>query len=918
MRSILLMILLTSAQAFGMVNCNTAPLKVEDLRVEYLVNPEGIDVLRPRFSWILKGDGFDRSQSSYQIVVASHQDMLQQPDVWDSGKINSDSTHHIVYSGPALASNHKYFWRVTVWDENQISSQSAVAFWSMGQLYFQDWEGQFIGLDVGYNKKDKYKELYLPPARYLRHSFTVNKKIKRATAYTTALGLYELRLNGKKVGDNYLLPGWTDYDKRLYYQTFDITDQLSQGDNAIGAIIADGWYSGYIGYALLVRLDQVRNFYGVNPAFMGQINIEYEDGSSEIISSSTQTWKASEGPIREADIIMGETYDARLEQENWDSPGFDDTDWKTPKPYTLPNGQLMASPTTGIKNQHRLRPVRITEPKKGTYIFDLGKNIAGIARLKTKGPAGTKISMRFGEILKSDGSLLTENLRRARATDTYILKGDGEEVWEPRFTYHGFQFVEVSGLTEEPDLETITGLQLSSISTDGGEFKSSNPMTNTLFQNIKTTQSANFMDIPTDCPQRDERLGWTGDAQVFARSATYTSDVSSFFTKFCVDLDDAQRWYGAYPNFAPFPFSRPGQFSPAWMDAGVIIPYTMMKVYGDTRIVDYMYPGMKKFMEFQERSSTGYLRPGAGKNWGDWLAVNETTSDDFIASAYYAYDAKLMSEMAAAIGKDEDAQKYQRDFENIKNAFAKRYIRPDATIIENSMTSYALALCFDLFPEDLAPKGAAHLANKIKDNDYKFATGFLGTKHVMLALSKYGHHKTAYQLFQQKEYPSWGFSIENGSTSIWERWNSFTKNDAENADLNAAMNSFSHYAFGSVAEWMYQYAAGIDTKDYGYNEITIEPAIDPAMDFIEASTNTIHGKVASRWEIKGKKFEMTITIPVNTTAHVVIPTDRPNRVKINSRSLNKIQDLTPSQQDTNKLTVNLGSGTYVISAPLIN
>ena len=895
---------------FANTNQSNTPLQIQQLRVEYLENPKGIDITTPRFSWVLNGDGYNRMQSAYKITVSSSKDFTQDSNVWNSGKIVSNQTNQISYNGKTLISGAKYFWNVTVWDENGVSSISETAHWSMGNLDFIDWQAQYIGHNVGYNKKDKYTELYLPPARYLRHAFNINKKIKRATAYTTALGLYELRLNGNKVGDDYLLPGWTDYNKRLYYQTFDITNQLSQGENVVGAIIADGWYSGYIGYALLVRLDKVRAFYGVNPSFMGQIKIEYEDGSSETIASNENSWKANQGPILEADIIMGETYDARLEHKNWDKAGFDDSKWSKPKRYTLPNGKLMASPTTAIKNQEILKPIEITEPKPGTYIFDLGKNIAGIAALKTQGKAGTKITLRFGEILKSDGTLLTENLRRARATDTYILNGNGIETWEPRFTYHGFQYVEVTGLTEIPTLETITGKQLSSIKTDASTFSTSNPMNNTLFENIKTTQAANFLDIPTDCPQRDERLGWTGDAQVFARSATYNADVASFFTKFCIDLDDAQRWYGAYPNFAPFPFSRPGQYSPAWMDAGIIIPYTMLQVYGDTKVVEHMYDGMQKFMEFQEKASTNYLRPGAGKNWGDWLAVNEETSHDFIASAYYGYDAKLMAEMATAIGKTEDAKTYQQDFENIKKAFSKKYILANGNTTEDSMTTYALALYFGLYPEALAQKGAARLAEKIKTNGYKFATGFLGTKHVMLALSKYGFHDVSYKLFLQKEYPSWGYSIENGSTSIWERWNSFTKDNSKNSDLNAAMNSFSHYAFGSVAEWMFQYAAGIDTKGYGYKNIIIKPAIHEELKYLNSSTNTINGKITSNWSIKGNSLYMTVIIPANTEAQIHIPTNKPSRIKLNNNKLNQI--ISSNETET---ILKLGSGNYEIKAP---
>jgi alpha-L-rhamnosidase len=900
-------------------NDKTNALSVHETRVEYLENPEGIDVLQPRFSWILKGEGRNRSQTAYQIVVASSQENLSEDnfEIWDSGKIASNQTNQIAYEGVPLTSGTKYYWQVRVWDETDNPSQwSPPAYWSMGLLKFSNWKGIFIGHDVGYDKTDKYDSLYLPPARYLRKSFAVNKKIKKATAYTTALGLYELRLNGNKVGDDYFLPGWTDYNKRLYYQTFDITERLQEGENVFGAIIADGWYAGYIGYALLVRLDKVREFYGVNPSFMGQIQIEYEDGSTEIIASDT-SWKANEGPTREADIIMGETYDARLENSGWDAPNYDDSKWKKPKVYTYPNGKLEAHPGTKVKNTEVLKPIAMTEPSAGTYVFNLGKNIAGIASLKVKGPKGTKVRLRFGEILKSDGNIQTKNLRKARATDTYILKGEGQETWQPKFTYHGFQYVEVTGYPGKPTLDAITGLVLSSIETNASTFKASNPMNNTLFENIKTTQSANFFEVPTDCPQRDERLGWTGDAQIYMRSASYNSDVAAFMTKFLIDLDDAQRWYGAYPNFAPFPYSRPNQYAPAWMDAGIIIPYNMYKVYNDTRILEYMYAGMEKFMEFQEDASTNFLRPGGGNNWGDWLAVNEETSHDFIGASFYGYDAKLMAEMAEALGKKEDAAKYQKLFENIKKAFAEKYILENGRTSEDTQTTYALALYFDLFPDALAEKGAARLAEKIEKNGFKFATGFLGTKHVMLALSKYGYDDISYKIFQQTEYPSWGYSVENGSTSIWERWNSYTKDDAANSDINAKMNSFSHYAFGSVAEWMFQHAVGIDTEDTGYRNIVIKPAISKEMDFMKGSYKSINGTIASAWYWKGNKVEMNIEIPVNTKAKVHIPTGKLSDIKERTKKIAKNPAITVLESNEKETVLEVGSGSYSFRAKVL-
>ncbi|MGB6150364.1 MAG: family 78 glycoside hydrolase catalytic domain [Pricia sp.] len=899
-------------------NPERLPLIIEKTRVEYVENPTGIDVIQPRFSWILKGEGKNRVQTAYRLVVSSSSEKLADTDadVWDSGKVISNSTNQIVYEGTPLLSNTRYHWKVQVWDESDLKSAwSEPAQWSMGLLKFSKWQGKFIGHDVGYDTTDKYDSLYLPPARYLRKSFIIEKKIKKATAYATALGIYELHLNGEIVGDANFLPGWTDYDKRLYYQTFDITNSLQKGENVIGAIIADGWYAGYIGYALLVRLDKVREFYGVNPSFMGQIHVEYEDGSSEIIASDV-SWKANQGPILEADILMGETYDARLELSGWDAPGYGENNWGSPKLYPYPKGKLQAYPSTNVQTVERIRPLEMTEPEPNTFVFDLGKNIAGIAELKVEGPKGTKVQLRFGEILKSDGNIQTENLRDARATDTYILKGEGLETWKPKFTYHGFQYVEVTGFPGRPTRDAIEGIVLSSIETDASTFNTSNAMNNTLYENIKTTQGANFFEVPTDCPQRDERLGWTGDAQTYMRSATYNADVAAFMKKFLVDLDDAQLWFGAYPNFAPFPYSRPNQYSPAWMDAGVIIPYNMYKVYNDTRILEYMYPGMEKFMQFQEDASTDFLRPGAGNNWGDWLAVNEETSHDFIASSFYGFDAKLMAEMTEALGKNEDAAMYRTLFENIKAAFADKYISSNGRISEDTQTSYALALHFGLFPEQLAEKGAARLAEKITDNGFKFATGFLGTKHVMLALSEYGYNDVAYKIYQQTEYPSWGYSVENGATSIWERWNSYTKNDAENSDINAQMNSFSHYAFGSVAQWMFQYALGIDSEDSGYRNILIKPSVSREMDFMEGSYESINGTIASAWKWKGKTLVMDLEIPANTRAKVYIPTADQKRIKEGNTPIAKVPGIQVLESTDTETIVLVGSGSYSFSAKM--
>ena len=891
-------------------------LHPEYLRCEYHVNPLGIDIVQPRLSWILTTEKRDQKQSAYQILVATTQQKLDQDqgDLWDSGKTSSDATNQLVYDGKPLTSRQDCYWKVKVWDaDGKASGWSEPAHWSMGLLKFSDWQARWISLDVGYDTLDMYKDLYLPPARYLRKSFSLTKPVKSARIYASAAGLYALHINGKRVGESYFTPGWTDYNKRIYYNTYDVTDLLNNGENAVGATIADGWYAGYIGYALLNRKDRVRGFYGENPAFLGQLEVEYEDGSREIIASD-QSWKASEGPIREADILMGERYDATKELTGWDQPGYDAGQWKDPKGVNWPEGQLQAYPGVTVQIEEEIEPKEITNPEEGVYLFNLGKNFAGKARLKVKGPKGTKITLRYGEMLYGDGRLMTENLRRARATDTYILKGEGDEVWEPEFTYHGFQYLEVTGYPGKPTEDAITGLRMNSATPPSSTFSCSNPMDNQLYQNILTTQAANFFDIPTDCPQRDERLGWAGDAQIYARSASYNADVAAFFNKWLVDLDDAQRWYGAYPDFAPFPFANDYQYAPAWMDVGIIVPYNIYKVYGDTRIIDRVYPGMQKFMQFQLDASTDYLRPGAGNNYGDWLALGTKTSNDFVASAYFGYDASLMAEMAKALGKKEDAERYQQLFDTIKKAFNKKYLKEDGTLTEDTQTAYALALYFGLYPEEQAQQGADRLAALIRENDNRFSTGFLGTKHVMLVLPKYGHTELAYTLFQQTAYPSWGYSVVNGSTSIWERWNSYTKENGFGGEQNASMNSFSHYSYGSVAEWMFSQAAGIDTDGAGYRKLLIQPEVDPSMDFLEGSYNSINGEIATRWERKKKNLTLEVTIPANTSAKVYVPAIDEKSVKESGKAIDKVEGIKFIGMEKDKAVFEVGSGKYTFTS----
>ena len=537
----------------------------------------------------------------------------------------------------------------------------------------------------------------------------------------------------------------------------------------------------------------------------------------------------------------------------------------------------------------------------------MGQNFAGRVRLKVKGEAGTKITLRHAEMLHEDGNIMTENLRQARAIDTYIVKGTAQETWEPTFTYHGFQYVELTGLKNKPDLDTITGIVLHSDTPLTSTFECSNPMINKLYNNIIWTQRANFIEVPTDCPQRDERLGWTGDAQVYVKAAAYNADIAAFYTKWLTDLDDAQQASGAYPDFAPWPYLHGEPYSPAWMDAGVICPYTIYQVYGDKRLIERLYPGMKKFIDFMLKNSTDYIRPADGNSWGDWLALGGETPKDLIATAYFTYDVKLMAKMATVIGKIDDANYYKKLFEKIKNAFNNAYVSKDVIIKGDTQTCYVLALSMDLLPQNKRKQAGRRLVNLINQSGQKMGTGFLGTKSILAALTEQGYHDLAYRLFTTKEFPSWGYSIEQGATTIWERWNSYTK-DKGFGDPN--MNSFSHYAFGAVCSWIFTNVAGIDSDTPGYKHIVIKPQPGGGITCAKAAYNSINGPIATDWKLDDGKFTLMVTIPANTTATVYIPAKNSDAVTENGKSIEDAESVKFVKMEAGKAIYQVGSGSY--------
>jgi alpha-L-rhamnosidase len=882
---------------------------VIDLRCEHRVNPLGLDVLHPSLSWALHSDRRAQKQLAYQVLVHADGALL-----WDSGRVESDRTTHVPYAGQPLTSHLDCRWQVRAWDQDGTATEwSAEARWSMGLLHPADWQADWIGSPDPRPPVKARPEPFLPPCPYFRRAFTVTQPVKRAVLHATAFGLYEARLNGHKVSSDYFTPGWTDYGKRLYYNTYDVTALLRQGANALGAILAEGWYCGHVGLLLtrVAGMPTGRDRYGDHPFLRLQLRLEHADGSVQTIGTD-DSWRVTDGPHREADILMGETYDARRELPGWDLPGYDDSAWQKPvvrrglKPRTL----LQAYPGVTVQQTQTLTPVGRTEPRPGVFVFDMGQNFAGRVRLAVEGPAGTRVVLRFAEMLHANGTLMTENLQQARATDTYILKGAGREVWEPHFTYHGFRHVEVTGYPGTPPLDAVSGVVLHSAMPTAGAFECSQPLVNQLYRNITWTQRANFFDIPTDCPQRDERLGWTGDAALYVRSAAYNADVAAFFTKWLVDLADSQRRNGAFPNYAPMLYQWRGDNanSPAWGDAGIVCPYTLYRTCADTRLIEQHWEAMTRFMDYQLSVSEGFIGPDRG--FGDWLAVGETTRKDLVATACWARNARLMAEMAEALGREGEARSYRDLFATIKEMFGRVFVYGDARLRGNTQTSYALAINLGLLPDEMLPAAGRNLVERIEAKGGHLSAGFVGLEHLLPALTRTGHLEVAYRLLTDTSYPSWGYSIRNGATTIWERWDSWTE---EKGFKNSRMNSFCHYAPGSVCAWLFDTVAGIDTEGPGFNKIVIRPRPGGGLTWVKASYHGQHGPIRVHWEVLPEAFRLNVEIPTNTTAAVHIAAAEED-VREGGRPARAAEGVRYQGRADGCAVYQVGSGTYAFEA----
>jgi len=883
------------------------------LRCEYLENPLGIDERQPRLSWWLDAEHRRGArQTAYQILASSAPG--GEADLWDSGKVVSDGSIHVAYAGKPLRSRQRVWWRVRAWDERGRPGESSErTWWEMGLLERNDWRAQWImGTLVG----GRWTSV---PAPYLRKTFFVGARVTRARLYATALGVYEAQLNGQRVGDLQLAPGWTDYRKRVNYQAFDVTPLLVVGDNTLGAILGDGWYCGHVAW-------RGRQLYGDRPKFLAQLVIEYLDGRIDVIGTDS-TWKFAYGPLLEADLLMGESYDARLEFAGWDKPGFDDRGWQAAR---VANGNgialdAMRGPPIRVQHSFKGRLLNESSPRAQSRVrrYDFGQNLVGRVRLRVKGAAGTALTVRHAEMLDKDGRLALANLRTARATDHFTVRGDaGGESFEPRFTFHGFRYVEVESRGPDLEIEELSALVLHSDLVPVGEFSCSDALVNQLQKNIQWSQRGNFLDVPTDCPQRDERLGWTGDAQIFIRTALFNFASAAFFTKWLQDVADAQTGSGTIPAVAPATDDLPADGGPAWADAVVICPWAVYECAGDRRLLERHYATCTRFIDELKASNPNFIRARTAlgfDGYGDWLALDDShkvdggTPKDLIGTAFFAHSARLVAAMATVLGKRADAKKYHALAEAVRAAFQRRFVTRDGDVTSGTQTARVLALHFDLLPPKLRPRVIADLVRDLEQRGWKLATGFVGTSYLPRVLTAAGRIDVAYKLLHQKQCPSWLFPVTQGATTTWERWDGWTR---ERGFHEGAMNSFNHYAYGAIGAWLYTVVAGIDVDAAhpGYRHIRLQPRPGGNLAAARARLASPHGEIVSAWRTSQRRFDWEVTVPANTTATARFPVPPKARLTEGGKPLERAPGVSKITRGRDEVSCHLAAGRYRLVA----
>lgn len=881
---------------------------IYDMRTDALVNPVGIDDVTPSFSWKVQSDKIGWLQSAYQIVVKNGDDI-----VWDSGKVETGISVGIPYDGETLASSTEYTWTVTAWDHEGKKTVSEPATFEMGLLGADAFaDTQWISCDAAAHNQ-------LPA---FRKAFNPKNELVSAKLYTSGLGVYESYINGQRVGRKLpdgtvkydeLKPGFTEMEDRKFYNTYDVTWILNQGEeNVLSAVVSGSWWS-----------DQCAAKYGKNDAYLAKLILTYADGTREVIVTDT-TWKSAKAAaVLAADIYSGESYDARVDL-SWMQPGYDDSGWSNAKQNTEFQGTICAwsgSPITVREDLQRdVQSVTVYKGAIGatasqygtinvvatygdeafvlnpgeTALIDFGQNFAGWEAFQVEGPAGTTLTIEHGEILNDgngdksrgndgpEGSIYNANYRAAAATTKYILNGQGVESYHPSFSFYGFRYIEI--VTDQTvTIHSVDGQVVTSVEKDTGFIETSDADVNQLISNIRWGQYSNYLSVPTDCPQRDERQGWTADTQVFSEAGCYLAFSKSFLEKFMMDMRDSQRSDGAYPGTAPTGCYHGGDWGgTGWADAGIIVPYNLYLLYGDTIVIEENWESMQLYVDGFLAGTNQY---GPRAVWGDWLAYesNDATIQQMLGIAFYAWDGLMMAEMAEAIGKPDDAKRYRALYEAEKIFFQSEYVKEDGTLKRGEQSVCLYALYLDLLPDANSVDAVINqLVSNIERNGNKLQTGFLGTAILLPTLTKIGRSDLAYTLLLQHENPSWLYSVDQGATTIWERWNSYTIQDGFN---DVGMNSFNHYAYGAVAAWMFDAMAGInyDTENPGFKRIILAPQPDARL-AVNCSYDSAYGTITTQSGFEGDVWTYDCSLPANTTGEIRIPVGDTELCTVNGKT----------------------------------
>lgn len=866
-----------------------AQVELRNLTVENLSEPIGIETETPRFSWKLTSKKRDVKQAAFEVQVKEGNKV-----VWSSGKVMTEKSIFNKYQGASLESNKKYTWKIRVWDNKGNTSKWIKSTFETAFMSSNDWEASWISSGLKSDTVNGNVPMY-------RKAFSLNKKVVSAKVFVTSRGLYEIQINGKRMGDSYLNPGWTSYSKHLQYQTYDVSNLLEKGKNAIGALVGSGWYRTH-----LTGEPKKTNIFGKETALLFQMVIKYADGAQETVVSDA-SWKTSKSHILYSEIYNGEIQDARLEQKGYSTASFNDDKWTSVVLKDFPTHYITSAINEPVRKHETLKPVKVLTSPKGETILDFGQNLAGWVVVKIQGVSGDKIKLSHVEMLDKSGVPYFENLRTAKAQATYTLSGNGIETFEPHFTTFGFRYVKVEGITGKIDPNNFIAVALYSDIKKTGSFETSNASINQLQSNIQWSQKGNFLDIPTDCPQRDERLGWTGDAEVFSRTASYNFNVNQFFSKWLIDVATDQGKDGSVPFVIPNIFLPEVGFNlpesaAGWADASLIIPYNMYVTYGDKELVERQYPSMKAYLNHVRKIAKNDLW-NTGWQFGDWLSYRVDDSNDeigmksaitdnyLVAQCFYVYNVQIMIKTATLLGKTEDVKEYQTLLERVKKQFQNEFMTTSGRLISETQTAYILALQFDVLPENLRPQAVERLVKNIESYNFHLTTGFLGTPFLNPVLTRFGRNDVAYKLLLQDTYPSWLYPIKtHGATTIWERWDS-KKQDGSFQD--PSMTSFNHYAYGAVGDWMYRTIVGIDTEEAdgaGYKEITIKPQIGGGLAYAKGSLETNYGLLSSAWKVENGNFIFDVEIPVNTTATIEFPTEKKETItesKMNLKAKSK-------------------------------